>query len=395
MSAGAAISQTADSTVTNNQIQLGDVFATQTLDVVSSSDQTTATTTATGNAFSGAVETGSVDVQSRQQMDGDATASTTLNGTGNIGLAVSLTTAATGNTGDAESLGAGALTGSFAQSTNVVSIAADSQVSAASAIAGDVSANSQAFANSQGLGVTGGSIDASVTQTSQATVQATGGGNVMYTPGTLTFTGTAVANNISTSGTDSTQSITASQLMTGASTQAYQQVGVGNAQTVTAAATATGNNFSAANQGANLNVVVEQENDSYTRAEAQLGSYEFGTSSAQAFGVGNSVLASNTGEQISLDNTQINIGGGIESIANSSGTDGYDISSSATAMGNAVTGFACTTCGGRMTIGNSQTNNANIGATSSLTVDGSARSSVGTATAVGNSATFYVSSPGG
>ena len=54
---GAATSQ---SVVNNVQVQLGDVFSTQTMNVVDVSDATTATTTSTGNSVSSAVQTGSL-----------------------------------------------------------------------------------------------------------------------------------------------------------------------------------------------------------------------------------------------------------------------------------------------------------------------------------------------
>jgi hypothetical protein len=63
-------------------------------------------------------------------------------------------------------------------------------------------------------------------------------------------------------------------------------------------------------------------------------------------------------------------------------------------MGNAVTAYACTNCGGVMNVSNTQTNNAGVNATATTTLTGSNRSVTSTATAVGNSATFYVSKPG-
>src|SRR4051794_5431064 len=75
LSAGAATSQ---STVVNNQVQLGDVFSSQTLDVVTN-DDTTAVTTATGNSLSGTVQSGSLDVQSHQTVSGAVQAATTVN----------------------------------------------------------------------------------------------------------------------------------------------------------------------------------------------------------------------------------------------------------------------------------------------------------------------------
>ncbi len=69
---------TSQSTATNVQVQLGDVFSTQTLNVVDVSDATSATTTATGNAVTGAVETGSLSAQSTQTFAGTASALTHL-----------------------------------------------------------------------------------------------------------------------------------------------------------------------------------------------------------------------------------------------------------------------------------------------------------------------------
>ena len=55
--AGAATSQTVLPTdVDNQQVQLGDVFATQTLNVVEQTGDTAAVTTATGNSFSTAAD---------------------------------------------------------------------------------------------------------------------------------------------------------------------------------------------------------------------------------------------------------------------------------------------------------------------------------------------------
>ncbi len=93
-----------------------------------------------------------------------------------------------------------------------------------------------------------------------------------------------------------------------------------------------------------------------------------------------------------MNNTQTN-SGGVEVIASSGGSSGYDLASSATAMGNAVTGYACSACGGVMSVGNSQTNAADLSARSGISFDGAARSATSTATAVGNTATFYVSKP--
>ena len=106
--AGAATSQAADNSVVNSQVEQGDVSSTQTLDVVTVTDSTTATTTATGNSVTAASDVGSLDVQSTQSMQGAATATATLNvETDGAAGEVGITTAATGNTGEADSLGGG------------------------------------------------------------------------------------------------------------------------------------------------------------------------------------------------------------------------------------------------------------------------------------------------
>jgi len=77
------------------------------------------------------------------------------------------------------------------------------------------------------------------------------------------------------------------------------------------------------------------------------------------------------------------------------GGDGYDITGQATAMGNSVTGYACSECSGRMTVNNNQTNNTDVGASVTTTVTGQARSVMAITNAVGNSATYYVTHPTG
>jgi hypothetical protein len=60
-----------------------------------------------------------------------------------------------------------------------------------------------------------------------------------------------------------------------------------------------------------------------------------------------------------------------------------------------VTGYACSTCTAYLEATNSQINNGDVTATVAGTVNGQGRAVIGSATATGNSATFYVSRPGG
>jgi hypothetical protein len=391
--AGAATSQ---STVANDQTQTGAVDSEQTLNVEVVTDQTTAATTAVGNSLSGAVQSGSVDVESAQSLQGPVTANAVLNATTDISQAAALTTTATGNAGEADALGGGSLTGNFAQDAQSVLVRANDQIEGATAEGGDAATAASATANTQGLGTDAGSINASVTQTSSATVEADGGAILKYSPGTTTFSATAISNNVTSTGTDgSTQAVNVSQTMTGDHTQATKFVAFGNGQEVDTTASASSNNVSASNDGAELDVTTFQDNEGYVRAQAETTAYEFGSASSTATGVGNSAIARENGASLTLANTQMNGGAGVEAVASTGGNTGYDLAATASASGNAVTGYACTLCGGRMSVSNSQSNSADIGARTTINVDGSARSVTGVATAVGNSATFYVSKPGG
>lgn len=337
---------------------------------------------------------GSVDVQSTQALGGNVGASTTVDVTDTSGDVTVLSTAATGNDGEASNLGGGALTGTFVQSADAVSVTADTQHSAGLARTGSFSSSTQAVANSQGLAAIDGSIDVTVDQTSAALTQADAGGELQYTQGAATASAVGISNNLTSVGTGfSTQNLNISQVMTGPRTQASQSFAAGNAQEINGVATATANNITIDNEGSDLTVAVNQDNASYVRGEVQLSSYEFGAGSSLASGVGNSVVVGNFGPSLTLNNTQVNNGGGVETIATFTGHNGYDSYSTATAVGNGVTGYACTDCGGRMTVTNNQTNRSNIGAASGTTITGSGRSVTGVAAASGNTATFYVSSP--
>lgn len=386
---------TSQSTIVSDQVQLGAVDSSQTLDVVTVTDQTAATTTSTGNTLSGAVDGDALDVQSSQSLQGQVTADTLLNVAADAGQAIALTSTATGNTGEADAIGAGSLTGTFTQDAGPVLIRANDQIEAGAAQTGDASTTASAFANTQGLGTEDGQITASVTQTSAATVEADGGAVVQYSPGSSAFSSTAVSNNVTATGTgDATQSLTLDQSMSGDHTQASKFVAFGNGQSIETTATASANNLSASNEGRELQITLGQDNQGYVQAQAETTAYQFGTVISSASGVGNSMIAREAGTLLTLNNTQFNGGAGILATSSASGTDGYDLSASSTAMGNAATGYACTLCGGRIVVGSSQINAADVGARTSLSVAGSARSVTGVATAVGNSASFYVSRPG-
>ena len=338
----------------------------------------------------------SANVVSTQSVQANVNSSSIETVASNGGTLAILTTASTGNTGDANIYDGGALTGTTTQTVGAFDIKALSDYRGALSHVGGISSSTQAVANSQGYGAEGSSAIVTTNQSSAATTQADGGGNLTYTAGSVLFSALGTSNNITATGTyGSAVTLNATQSMTGAHTQATVYAGAGNAQDITAQATTTGNNISASNSGpgAYLQVNANQTNSAFTFSEANLTSFDFGSATANAYGVGNSVMAGNVGQQLVLNNTQVNSGGGVEVIAGFTGDTGYDAYSSATAIGNAATGFACASCNGRMTVTNSQTNSAEVGAFGGVAITTQGRNVSSVASATGNSGTFYVTSP--
>jgi hypothetical protein len=405
---GVAISQ---SVVQSDQLLLNDVTASQTINVDTVTGPVSSVATATGNPFFAGTEAGSLDVESTQSMPGNVTGTVSAVSHVTIGTSagdVSSFAAATGNTAEGDSdEGGGGLTGNFTQSAAATwTVKSETDFQAPNAQATSASIASQAIANSIGLNVTDASSNVTTNQTNSAHVDAEGGSEVDggsgatldFTAGTVAYSTAAVGNNLTGNGSgNASQTLNSTQVANGDLVQAAGFINVGEGQTVQGDATATANNVAVLNTSGPLVVANNQENDTnFTHAQSVATDFQFGTGQATALGVGNSVLAGNQGPSTELDNTQVNTGG-IQAQASFTGDNGFDATSSATAMGNAAIGYACSQCGGVISINNSQvTSGGGVEADSSTTItntQGSARSATGIATAVGNSATFYVSRP--
>ena len=388
---GVATSQT----VINDQLQLGDVISNGTLNVVDQTDDTTAVTTATGNGLSGNVVSGSLDVQSNQDMRGAALSDTRINAGTNAGLATNSTTATTGNTVDAGISGGGLLSGTYRQTTSGGGLTSHLQVTGDFAQTGTMDTSTQTIANSVGFGATDSQIDATVNQASSADIQANGGVIFQYVSDSAILAASAVANNVTSATAGSvTQRVSATQNNTSSIVQASQWAAWGTSQDTVTSATSTANNVNLTNNGGPLDTVTNQTNSAYVRAQAEETSFAYGGVTTTAYGVGNSALSGNIGSSVSIDSTQTNGGTGIQSIANFSGDNGYDAQVSSTAIGNASSGYACSTCQTTMTVRNVQTNSVDVGASATATVATSGRSTRATSTAIGNTGSFYVTRPG-
>jgi hypothetical protein len=385
---GTATSQS----VSNDQTQAGAVTASQELDVVANSSDTTATTTATGNSVAASPPAGSLDVESSQTTTGNVAATTVINVAADAGPTTTSLTTATGNAGSAAISGGGLLSGNFLQTTGSASVTGESQINAANAQTGDASLLVQAIGNSQQLGASDSSIAANVSQTSTATAEADGGVILGETTGQASFTAQGAGNLVSsTGGGSSSQALTVSQSNTGPVTQGAIFVNLGASQNASTEADATGNGVNVTNSGGDLAVNVSQNSDSFIHAEAVETSFAYGSTTVSANGVGNSTIAENSGPGLALTNQQMTSPEGVQVSASFQGDNGQDVLVAANAAGNTVTGIGG--AGGPLSATNTQTNLGDVAATSQIGLTTSGRSVRGTASAVGNAATFYTSSP--
>lgn len=380
------------SPVLNNQINLGEIFSEQTLNVQTVSEGVTASTTAQANGVSVGVTNADAAVTSYQDNKGKVYGHTIVDIGANAGDAAAVRTTAVGNAGSF--YGSNGTVSAFAVQTNSAEVTARGQVEAANATAKDLTVSTLAMGNSAGVNLDNGSAGARISQSTSANVLADGGAIVGHVSGTSAVTATTAGNNINIEGANqSAGRYITDQANTAQVTQASKFTAYGNSYLTATTATATGNNLSVQNEGPLADVKSNQWNTSYVRGQAEGTSYLFGAAQTQAYAAGNSSQVVNLGPEIVLDNLQTNGGGGVEAIASFQGNDGYDAVTTATAMGNAVTGSVCSRCNGRMTVTNNQTNGADVGSTTNTTV-GSGRQVTGVSTAIGNNASFTVSSPG-
>lgn len=394
MLSGVATSQTVTpSPVLNNQLNLGEIFSEQTLNVQTVSDGVTASTTAQANGVSVGVTNADADVTSTQDNQGSVYGHTVVDVGVSAGASSAVRSTAVGNSGSLSA--SNGTVSAFAVQTNSAEVTARGQVEAANGEAADLTVSTLAMGNSQGVNLDNGSAGLRVSQANSANTLADGGAIVQYVSGTSAITATTAGNNINIQGgNQSAARAITDQANTADVTQASKFTAYGNSYLTATTATATGNNLSATNEGPLMDVTSNQWNTSYVRGQAEATSYQFGAAQTNAYAAGNSSQVNNVGTELVLDNLQTNNGGGVEATASFEGHDGYDAVTTATAMGNAVTGYVCAKCSGRMTVTNNQSNSADIGATTKTTINASGRQVTGVSTAIGNNASFNVSAPG-
>lgn len=380
--------------VLNQQLQLGDVFAGQTLNVVDSQDQVTVETSAQGNSASGAVQNGAITVQSDQDMRGDAVATTDITLGGDTWGQVNATTQAGGDYLAVSAYDA-TLTLDATQSNTGGLVSATTEIgdSAARLHAG-ATVGASAISNTVALYGEGSVVGGSIDQSSSAVVRSFGRIESQYIPDEASVTSQSVVNAVAVnSGQTSGQDLSLVQRSTGVFIEAEASANAGNAWDLAARARATANQAVLYNEGGSVVNTSDQRNASFVRASALTTAYDYGRAEAYARGAANELSVGNNDVYVEIDNAQFN-SGGVDVTATFAGTNGYDVSVGADAVGNSVTGYACSECEGYLEAGNVQTNSGDVSAVANTAVTGSNRSVITGANAVGNSASFYVSRPG-
>lgn len=325
-------------------------------------------------------------------MTGNASAQTVINVASDAGPTATSQTSAVGNSASASISGGGLLSGNFLQTTGASTVTSESQINGPDAQAGDVSMTAQATGNAVQLSAADSTVAVNVNQTNAATNEADGGAIIGETTGQASFLSQGAGNLASISGTGAAaQDVAVTQANSSSVTQGTMFVNLGQSQSASTEADATGNGLTVTNSGGDLILNANQTSDSFVHAQAVETSFGFGSTQVSASGVGNSTIAENSGPGLALTNQQMATPEGVQASASFQGDNGQDVQVASSAVGNTVTGIGG--FGGPLTASNSQTNLGDVTSTSQIGITTSARSTRGTATAVGNSATFFTSSP--
>lgn len=402
------------SLVLNGQINGGDIFAGQTLNVVGGAairettnpdgsqdseaidaDQLTATTYAVGNRAAASGDDGvGFQVQSNQVKTGNARATTVLNLAGETEGPVTLASQVEGNRLEAQAYGAD-LGVEATQTMGAADLIADASVEGAPGrmLAGG-RVQSSAIGNVAAMAGSGGVVTADIDQTSAAFTQAYTYGNPQYIPAEAEFTAEAMGNAVASTVTQGDQDLTIRQRQTGAQVWASTSANAGNAWDLAGRARATANQAAVANQGGSVISRTDQANAARVRADAVVTAWDFGEVTSHAGATANAVHVGNADIYVRIDNSQLN-SGGVSADASFVGNTGYDAYVGADAAGNTITAYACSDCPGYLEAANTQVNTGNVTATANTTINSQGRAVITGVNAVGNSATFYVTRPGG
>ncbi|MFT4090786.1 MAG: holdfast anchor protein HfaD [Asticcacaulis sp.] len=391
-----ATAATSQEVIDHVQLSTGDIFAQNQLNVVENNGLTQAVTTSNGNILQTGNKHIDATVTSRQTLEGDTRALTTINGTApaedyrnSLGTGVHVTTQTMGNYG-AHTAYQGNAVADTHQTVTADRVHAGTQINSNNnSIYRSGEANTVAIANYQAYQVDQGRLESTAVQESSSETRARTGVVLRYSPSPNLYTANAISNNYTSNASDrGSQEHAVDQTVTGR-TESYVSANLGNSWHVANESTATGNNISLYNTGGSLVTETNQSNQGQVQSTSVMTAYQYGEAHSQAYGVGNIATIGNGDIYLNIDNNQFN-SGPIDTVASfESQGSGYDAYVTADAVGNSVMGYACGDCRADMTVLNNQVNNGNVNAAANVNIT-SGRSIVSTSRAVGNSATYYV-----
>jgi hypothetical protein len=387
----AGTSQAADGQVINGQIQLGDVFSSQTLDVETAEEGLSGTAEAVGNIMSATGQNAALDVQSDQSVEARVEAAVSAVVAGSSGPYFTTATTATGNSATAGTCCA-PTTGSSLQAIGPAGVVAADAYGEVRGTVQDVQADASAVGNTTGWNLINGGIEAWTGQTHQGLTTATNSGAFNQITGNAGFTAASVANNVTVDAENTPIDIGAGQDAQG-TTQAIVDVSLTDSVDSQSVANGVGNNVDAQASGstASMNVRQTASGPVTAYADVQAASWS-GDANVLAYGVGDSVILSNAGPQANLWSDQT-AAGDVSATASFTGGAGANVYAAATAMGNASSAYACAECGGVVSATNSQVASGRVRANANVAVTGRARRVDAESRAIGNNATYEVSSP--
>lgn len=372
------------STALNGQLNWGDVVADINVVTRDSARDAAAVATAAGNSVSGASLSGGLDAESDQTNSGATFAHANLDG-GDVRNGTVMATAQS-NAGQAQTVG-GALNIRATQTANGGDVLASARATVGNGRT--LSAVSSAASNNTATSAEYGDLNIALTQTASNSAYAVTDVDACCVGQTVAGASSAI-NAYGSASTTSTVNADYTQASTGAQSQATADVYQYQGYDVTAATTAAANSATIANEWGYAQIRGRQSSATSVTADTRvtLGQWD-GTASVSAYGVGNATLATNVSSDMVLDIDQLNTGG-VDANAqfNAGSGAGGDVVLASTAIGNAVTGYVCSHCGdAALTATVNQVNGGNITSTGSISVNG-AGAIYGSASAIGNSATF-------
>ncbi|MEO0785434.1 MAG: holdfast anchor protein HfaD [Pseudomonadota bacterium] len=377
-----------------DQIQTGDLWSNMEVRVKDTATDAAASATTVGNTAAGLVKTGDLDYDAVQTMHGNVEAAARIDGGTVTGTAITTATSY-GNASTAGTWMGNSLAQSHQTMTgdtlakSLINLDAASDVSAATTGIANVATTSGEFGDNKAF----------QTQASEGSVKAKTLVDIGDSDGHATFVTTAGGNTVNSAGYTTTALQGAVQATAaGEKIEGYTEVEMQSAGTAVAATTAAGNSYVLKNEFGYASLgrdgsELYQGNESEIRARTFVDLGEFTDHAAvSAYGVGNSAVVSNIGSDTEMYAIQSNFAD-VTSQArfNGSSMSGGVAQMSSVAIGNTATASLCVTCGIATLSGKTtQFNAANITATGAMHVT-NAGGIVGSATAIGNSATYQSS----